>query len=279
VRSLPAVYATVCWASEEVWRQGSVFEYHEYSVGADPDGSTHTSFLGTGSTGIPRAFVIGKTGEVEWADHPANLESVLEKIVDGTWDRKKYYADQEAIASLDKRIVKALESDDYAAAFDLAGELTPLYEEEEQLPLRFKRTLLAIRLPGEEGKKYFKETVDVFSKQEGVIAALVWKVVEFKNNRVEVSDEILAEALVAIEAEIKKMPTETEEQNMIKGATIDIMAHLLFVSRRLDDAVAAQEEAVKLLKEKEITDFLAFLKSRKAELAARQKESEPKPGS
>jgi len=52
--------------------------------------------------------------------------------------------------------------------------------------------------------------------------------------------------------------------------------------RRLDDALAAQEEAVKLLDEKEITDFLAFLKTRKAELASKQEEpeeKEPKSGS
>jgi len=82
--------------------------------------------------------------------------------------------------------------------------------------------------------------------------------------------------LAAIEAELKEMPTETNEQKMTKGATIDIMAHLLFVMRRLDDALTAQEKAVKLLDEKEITDFLTFLKDRKAELTARQGASEEK---
>ena len=60
------------------------------------------------------------------------------------------------------------------------------------------------------------------------------------------------------------------------------MAHLLFVMKRLDDALTAQEKAVKLLDEKEITDFLAFLKTRKAELASmpeEPKEEEPKSGS
>jgi len=74
----------------------------------------------------------------------------------------------------------------------------------------------------------------------------------------------------------------TDDQKMIKGATIDIMAHLLFVMKRLDDALAAQEDAVQLLDEKEITDFLAFLKTRKAELASKQEEpkkEDPKSGS
>ena len=255
---------------------------NEYTVAADPDGSTHTSFLGTGSTGIPHAFVVGKTGEIEWAGHPAAIDPLLTKIVEGSWDREKYYAQQKEIASLQERISKALQVDDYAGAFDLFGELAPLFDEDDQLSLRFKRAMLAMRLPGNEGQEFFKETLEVFSKEEGAVAALVWKVVELKNSRVDVSDDILKDALTAIEAEVKEMPTKTDDQKMIKGATIDIMAHLLFVMKRLDDALTAQEKAVKLLDEKEITDFLAFLKTRKAELASmpeEPKEEEPKSGS
>ena len=39
---------------------------------------------------------------------------------------------------------------------------------------------------------------------------------------------------------------------------------LLFVSKRLDDAIETQEQAAELLEEKEITDFLTFLKNKKA---------------
>ena len=193
---------------------------NEYSVAADPDGSTHTSFLGTGSTGIPHSFIVGKTGEIEWSGHPAALDPVLTKIVGDSWDREKYFEDQKEIASLNERIGKALQVKDYAGAFDLTGELAPLHGEEDQLSLRFKRAMLAIRLPGEEGREFFKETLDVFSKEEGAVAALVWKVVEVKNSRVEVSEEILSDALAAIEAEVKRMPTKAEDQKMIKGATV-----------------------------------------------------------
>ncbi len=245
---------------------------NQYCVGADPDGSTHTSFLGLGSSGIPHAFIVGPTGEIEWADHPGAIEPVLGQIVDGSWDREKYYADQKAIASLNQRIGKALQTNDYAAAFDLAGELVPHYAEEDQLALRFKRALLAMRLPAKEGSAYIKETLGLFAKEEGAVAALVWKVVELKNNRVEIADEILQEAQAVIDAEVKTMPDDTDEQRMTKGATIDTQAHLLFVTRQLDEAIAAQEQAAQLLDEKEITDFLKFLKTRKAALVNKQEE-------
>ena len=239
---------------------------NQYTVAADPDGSTHTSFLGTGSTGIPHSFVVGKTGEIEWAGHPAAIDPVLKKIVNGSWDREKYYAVQKEIASLEQRLGQALQIDDYASAFDLSGELAAISEQEDQLSLRFKRSMLAMRLPGNDGRKFLKETFEEFSKEDGAVAALVWKIVQLKNSRVKVSEQILADALDAIEVEVKTMPTKTSDQKMIKGATIDIMAHLLFVMKRLDDALMAQQKAVKLLDEKEITDFLAFLKQRKAEL-------------
>jgi len=263
---------------------GALFKTYmnEYSVAADPDGSTHTSFLGTGSTGIPHSFIVGKTGEIEWSGHPAAIDPVLMKVVDGSWDREKYHEDQKKITSLNERIGRALQVGDFAGAFDLTGELPPLHDEEDHMALRFKRAMLAMRLPSEDGRKFLNETLEVFSKEEGAVAALVWKVVQLKNSRAEVSDDILADALAAIEAEVKRMPTKADEQKMIKGATMDIMAHLLFVMRRLDDALAAQEEAATLLDEKEITDFLKFLKTRKAELASRQEEPEekdPKSGS
>ncbi len=245
---------------------------NEYTVAADPDGSTHTSFLGTGSTGIPHSFVVGKTGEIEWSGHPADLDPILKKVVGDSWNREKYYADQKEIASLNERIGRALQVNDYAGAFDLSGELSSLYGQEDQLSLRFKRAMMAMRLPSKEGRAFFKETLEAFSKEEGAVAALVWKVVELKNSRGEVSEDILNDSLAAIEEEIATMSTETDDQEMIKGATIDIMAHLLFVMRRLDDALAAQEKAVKLLDEEEITDFLAFLKQRKAEMASKEQE-------
>lgn len=246
---------------------------NEYTVAADPDGSTHTSFLGTGSTGIPHSFIVGKTGEIEWSGHPAALDPILTKIIGGSWNREKYYAGQKEIASLNERIGQALEVDDFASAFDLSGELPPLYEADDQLALRFKRAMLAMRLPGEEGREFFKETLAVFSKEEGAVAALVWKVVQLKNSRVEVSEGIMSDALAAIEAVVKKMPAETDDQKGIKGATMDIMAHLLFVMQRLDDALTVQEEAVTLLNEEDVTDFLALLKARKAELASEEEET------
>ena len=241
---------------------------NKYSVGVDPDGSTHVDFFGNASTGIPASFVIGDTGEVELIDHPAAIGPVLDQIAAGTWDREKYYARIKAREAVEVEVSEALENEDYAAALQASEKLVEFYEEDEQLQLRFKRTLLALNVKGEQGQSFFKETLDQFAKEDGAVAAMVWKLVEMKNERMAVDEENLKIAEEALRNEIEEMPLATDEDKMMKGATIDILAHLLFVSRRLDDAIETQEQAAELLDEKEITDFLTFLKDKKAAVEA-----------
>ena len=40
-----------------------------------------------GRNGIPSAFVVGKTGLIEWIGHPVELDQMLAQYADGTWDR------------------------------------------------------------------------------------------------------------------------------------------------------------------------------------------------
>lgn len=60
-----------------------------YSLTADPDGSTHRDYMEAAEIGgIPSAFLIGKTGLVEWIGHPMALDKPLEDVLNDTWDRE-----------------------------------------------------------------------------------------------------------------------------------------------------------------------------------------------
>ena len=200
---------------------------NKYSVGADPDGSTHLDFFGNESTGIPTSFIIGKTGEVELIDHPAAIGPVLEQIAAGTWDREKYYARIKAREAVELEVTESLEKEDFAAALRASEKLVEFYEEDEQVQLRFQRTLLALNVEGEQGQSFFKETLNQFADEDGAVAAMVWKLVEMKNERIEVDEENLKIAEEAMRVQIAKLPVETEDDKMMKGATIDILAHLV----------------------------------------------------
>ncbi len=62
-----------------------------YTLTTDPDESVYEAYMtAAGQTGIPTAFIVGKTGIVEWFGHPVNMDEPLEKIVKGSWDREAY---------------------------------------------------------------------------------------------------------------------------------------------------------------------------------------------
>ena len=60
-----------------------------FSVAAEDTGFTvHDWFKAFDEEGIPTTFVIDAQGRVAWIGHPNHLDSVLQKIVNNTWDIK-----------------------------------------------------------------------------------------------------------------------------------------------------------------------------------------------
>ena len=62
-----------------------------YTLCTDPDKSVKKEYFeAAGLRGIPSAFIVGKTGEVEWIGHPMSMDEPLDKIVRDTWDRDEH---------------------------------------------------------------------------------------------------------------------------------------------------------------------------------------------
>ena len=62
-----------------------------YCLTADPDGSTSRDYMeAAGQNGIPTAFIVGKSGLIEWTGHPMKLEAPLQEVIANTWDRDAY---------------------------------------------------------------------------------------------------------------------------------------------------------------------------------------------
>ncbi|MCP4759421.1 MAG: redoxin domain-containing protein [Planctomycetes bacterium] len=65
-----------------------------YTVAIDNDGWMADNWMKPAKqSGIPAAFLVGKTGEIEWIGHPGSLDTVLASYLGGTWDRAKAKAD------------------------------------------------------------------------------------------------------------------------------------------------------------------------------------------
>ncbi|MFO0894232.1 MAG: redoxin domain-containing protein [Phycisphaerales bacterium] len=83
-------------------------EKTRYTLATDPDRSTYNSYMAAaGQNGIPTAFVVGRDGCVEWIGHPMRLDSVMEQVVSGTWDRAAAKAEFDASRAAQKKAVEA----------------------------------------------------------------------------------------------------------------------------------------------------------------------------
>ncbi|EMB18985.1 FixW protein [Rhodopirellula europaea 6C] len=62
-----------------------------YTLTVDPDGSSTDDYMrAANQNGIPAAFLVGKTGLIEWIGHPMSLDEPLEQVIEGTWDREAF---------------------------------------------------------------------------------------------------------------------------------------------------------------------------------------------
>ena len=62
-----------------------------YCLTDDPDRSSHYSYTeASGVPGIPAAFLIGKTGKVEWIGHPMEIDEPLELVLADNFDALAY---------------------------------------------------------------------------------------------------------------------------------------------------------------------------------------------
>lgn len=80
-----------------VAQMGEQMNYH-VAIDAQESPTARTGFMAqhwveaAGLTGIPAAFIIGKTGQIEYLGGSVGLDEIVGKILAGTWDTKAYAA-------------------------------------------------------------------------------------------------------------------------------------------------------------------------------------------
>lgn len=115
-----------------------------YCLTTDPDRSAYVDYMeASGKLGIPSAFLVGKTGEIEWIGHPMSLkeEGVVAKVLDGSWDRAAHLAQTQnwrIWGLFQTRVKKLVRQSDYTAARELH------VKERDALRLQFQRDPLLL---------------------------------------------------------------------------------------------------------------------------------------
>ncbi|MFM8892122.1 MAG: redoxin domain-containing protein, partial [Planctomycetia bacterium] len=117
----------------------------QYWLATDPDGSVKRDYMrAADQNGIPTAFIVGKSGDIEWIGHPMRMDEPLAQIVAGTWDRESYKRQmvveqdvrEKAMAAAqlarDTRYAEALTALDALIAANAAPELQQALERMRQ---------------------------------------------------------------------------------------------------------------------------------------------------
>ncbi len=236
-----------------------------YSLTSDPDGSTHREYMeASRAEGIPTAYIVGPTGEIEMIGHPMSLDAPLKMMAEGKWDREAYLAAIKKKEMLMASIDKAVDAEDIEQAFTLAQQLDEFIQPDEFVRTKFIQTQLAIRVGNDASVEFFKDTAERLKSEDGGIAAMVWMIVQMKYEGEEPTPAMIQTAEKVLTDHISELTAENADSRMMKGAVMDILSHLYYVQDRIDDAIANQMKAVSFNNDAELTDFLKKLKTEKA---------------
>ncbi|MFM8283271.1 MAG: redoxin domain-containing protein, partial [Planctomycetaceae bacterium] len=241
-----------------------------YLLTTDPDGSVSRDYMeAAGQNGIPTAFIVGKTGEIEWIGHPMQMDAPLAQIVSGTFDREALAIAGREMKKVQmgfREVVQLMQSGKAAEAVALIdGWLAEIKSPEVRGRLKSIRQKIAMEAGGALAVEAFTSAAQDADDSVDQLNELAWNVVMAEDAGIVVSDELRAAAVAAAERGAKLEPTN--------GNVLDTLAHLYARQGQLEKALATQRKALEHANEASvgsIRDYLEELevKSREAKEAA-----------
>jgi len=253
-------------------RSGKLWsEVLTYTIALDDNRQTNAAYMeAAGQNGIPCAFIVGKSGNVEWIGHPAAIDDPLKQVVDGTWDstaaRAAFLAEQESekvMQEIGPKINAALQNGDFKAAVVLIEQLMEKFPENGQ----FKQARFQFLLKGEmfdEANKAAEEMIKASNDSAMELNQLAWTLA----TSVPGPGPDLDLALTAAK--------RAEELTESKDASIlDTVGRILFKKGNIEDAIAIQKTAVEIAGADLKEQLEASLKEYEAALKGDDTEAKP----
>ena len=240
-----------------------------YCLTTDPDASVSKDYMtAAGQGGIPTAFMVGKTGEIEWIGHPTYpkgaMDKVLGQVLEDEWDREKFaetFIPKQKIDLLMGSINQMARAGDFESALKKLDEV--LAGDTEAIPARtlarFKsmRNPIAMEVGGDVAVEAFQAMVEEAGDSTRSISRLTSRVIKLKKSGEEVDDRILAAACKAAGKAVEI--AEEAGKDKATARAMDSHANLLYLCEKLEDAIAVQKKAVELSDEARIAKFLEKL--------------------
>lgn len=219
-----------------------------YCLTTDPDESVKEEyFLAAGQRGIPCAFIIGKSGVVEWIGHPMAMDDPLAQVVNDSWDREAFGEQFRARQRFEKLMNSAVlaartgkydELDELLAelrAFDpdsdLAAQASAMADRLESLAL----TTMFVNAP-ERAMEELPKRVKELEGDAEQINSLTWQLVQLEERGQDIEPELLQLAA--------KLTEEALDDDSPQASLLDTIAHLHYHAGDRDKAIEYQRRAV-----------------------------------
>lgn len=224
-----------------------------YRVAADPDGSTSDDYMkAAAQMGIPTAFLIGKTGQIEWIGHPMAIDEPLAEVVADAWDREafaKEFRPKQELDRLNQQVILAVRGGDYDKARGFAEKM--LVDDASDDSRAMGRQLLqtidrieamaVIREDPDKAVAAFEKLLEIADGNPQAILQITAGISRLPESGVELREDLLQAAADAAEATI--------DEDDPDGRVYDTLAHLYHAMGKLDEAIAHQERAVAAFEE------------------------------
>lgn len=226
-----------------------------YSLTTDPDRSVYKDYMtAAGQNGIPTAFLVGKTGKVEWIGHPMRMDEPLQQVIAGNWDResfaKEFRAEQES-ALMMRKITQMMRGDEEEQAealklIDKQLEALPDGSRERMQLTMMKMRVLAGAGKGEEAVAMIADAIKAADKSDINAVMTSSQMILMLPPSIEKSKvaELVDSAMPKIETASK---SELVQSNPDMKASVYLMvARYRMVADQPKQAIEAFEEAKSL---------------------------------
>lgn len=224
-----------------------------YTIAIDDNGYMADHWMKpAGQNGIPAAFLVGKTGEIEWIGHPGSLDTVLKQYTAGTWDRAaakvKFDEEQHFATTGREMMMKAMMAERSgdrvaaAAAFEALAKEFPSNENVMGMQFTF---LLGDAATADKGYAIGKTLMTNNWDNAGMLNMLAWTVADDEG----VASRDLSFAL--------KAATRADEITKHKDASIiDTLARVYWEQGNKAKAIELETKAIALAEDGRMKDSL-----------------------
>jgi thiol-disulfide isomerase/thioredoxin len=245
-----------------------------YSLTTDPDRSVHVDYMeASNQPGIPTAFIVGKSGLIEWIGHPMEMDEPLEAVVTDGWDREKFKKDFDAKQQFDRNMQQLqmlAGAGKFNDAIELADSQIASVESEEQraqwVSIRYSLKLSAGQVD-EEVLTFFRGQLKEMKGDAYAIGRFGYQLFGVIQQGGEIG--VLGDDVVkSMEAEIDGA------EDQLKPLLYNTIALLSDATGNTEKAIKAQQAAIETADERQKDRLIPFLEELKEKAGQTEADSE-----